>query len=100
MNIETSAKKMADVLGEAVVQGTFKKLVQIEVAKCLRKMDKLKEELVPYEKRFEMSSHEAWTEYRNGKLGDDGDIMEWMMLFENFQALEKQHDRLMEINRQ
>ncbi|MCD6297795.1 MAG: hypothetical protein J7M30_11645 [Deltaproteobacteria bacterium] len=100
MNIETSAKKMADVLGEAVVQETLKKLIQIEMAKCLRKMDKLEQELVPYEKRFEMSSHEAWTEYRNGKLGDDGDIMEWMMLFENFQALEKQHDRLMEINRQ
>ncbi|OPX35063.1 MAG: hypothetical protein B1H12_09450 [Desulfobacteraceae bacterium 4484_190.2] len=100
MNIETTAKKMADVLGEAVVQETLKKLIQIEMAKCLRKMGKLEQELVPYEKRFEMSSHEAWTEYRNGKLGDDGDIMEWMMLFENFQALEKQHDRLMEINRQ
>jgi hypothetical protein len=69
MNIETSAKKMADVLGEAVVQGAFKKLVQIEVAKCLRQMDRLKKELAPYEKRFEM-------------------------------ALEKQHDRLMEINQQ
>ena len=47
-----------------------------------------------------MSSHGVWTEYPNGKLGDDGDIMEWIMLFENFQALEKQHDRLMEINQQ
>ena len=100
MNIETRAKKMADVLGEAVVQGTFKKLVQIEIAKCLRQMDRLKEELAPYEKRFEMGNHEAWTEYRNGKLVDDGDIMEWMMLFENYQALEKQHDRLKEINQQ
>jgi len=98
MNIETSAKKMADILGEAVVQRTFIKLVQIEVEKCLRQIDKLKEELVPYEKRFGMNSQEAWTEYQKGKLGDDGDIMEWMMLFENYRALEKQHDRLMEIN--
>ena len=98
MNIETRAKKMADVLGEAVVQRTFIKLVQIEVEKCLRQMDKLKEELLPYEKRFEMNSQEAWTEYQNGKLGDDGDIMEWMMLFENYRALQRQHDRLTAIN--
>jgi len=91
---------MADVLGEALVQRRFIKLVQIEAAKCLRKMDKLKEELVLYEKRFGMNSQEAWTEYRNGKLGDDGDIMEWMMLFENYRALQKKHDRLMEINQQ
>ena len=100
MNIETSAKKLADVLGEAVIRGTFKKLVQIEVEKCLRQMDKLKDEFVPYEKRFGINSHEAWIKYRNGKLGDDGDIMEWMMLFENYRALQKQHDRLMEIDSQ
>ena len=98
MNIETRAKKMADVLGEAVVQRTFIKLVQIEVEKCLRQMNKLKEELVPHEKRFRMNSQEAWAAYQNGKLGDDDDIMEWMMLFENYQALQKQHDRLKEIN--
>ncbi|MEA3359586.1 MAG: hypothetical protein U9R17_09325 [Thermodesulfobacteriota bacterium] len=98
MSIETSAKKMADVLGEAVVQSTFKKLVQIDVEKSLRQMDKLKEELVPYEKRFGMNSQKAWTEYQNGKLGDDGDIMEWMMLFENYRTLQRQHDRLTEIN--
>jgi len=98
MNIETRAKKMADVLGEAVVQRTFIKLVQIEVEKYLRQMDKLKEELVPYEKRFGLNSQEAWTEYQNGKLGDDGDIMEWMMLFENYRALQRQYDRLTEIN--
>lgn len=100
MNIETRARKMANVLGEAVLQGTFKKLVQIEVEKCLRRMDGLKKEFAPYEKRFGMSTGEAWNEYQNGKLGDDGDVMEWMMLFENYRALQEQYDRLTEIDSQ
>lgn len=98
MNIETRAKRVADVLGEAVVRGTFSKLVQIEVGKCLRQMEKLKEELAIYEKRFGMDSQRAWVEYQKGKLSDDGDIMEWMMLFENFRALVRQNDRLSEID--
>lgn len=32
-----------------------------------------------------------------GTLGDDGDIMEWMMLFENYLALEKHHKRITEM---
>jgi hypothetical protein len=98
MNIETRAKRVADVLGEAVVQSTFSKLVEIEVGKCLRQMESLKEELAIYEKRFGMDSQRAWVEYQKGKLGDDGDIMEWMMLFENFRALVKQNDRLSQID--
>jgi hypothetical protein len=98
MNIETRAKRVADVLGEAVVQGTFSKLVEIEVGKCLRQMEKLKEELTHYERQFGMDSPRAWVEYQKGKLGDDGDIMEWMMLFENYQALKRQNDRLSQID--
>ena len=98
MNIETRAKRVADVLGEAIVQGTFNKLVQIEVGKCLRQMERLKGELAPYESRFAMDSGGAWVEYQKGKLGDDGDVMEWMMLFENYQALQKQYDRLTQID--
>ena len=98
MNIETRAKKVADVLGDAIVQGTFNKLVQIEVGKCLRQMAKLKEELALYERRFGMDSQGAWVEYQKGKVGDDGDIIEWMMLFENYQALERQYDRLEQLD--
>ena len=52
-------------------------------------MEKLKEELTHYERQLGMDSQKAWSEYQKGKLGDDGDIMEWMMLFENYQALER-----------
>ena len=94
MNIETRARKMANVLGEGVVHGTFKKFVQIEIEKCLMRIDGLKKEFAPYEKRFGMSTQEAWNKYQNGKLGDDGNVMEWMMLFENYRALQEQYDRL------
>jgi len=65
--------------------------------RCFQKIEKLREELAPFEERFGMSSQEAWTAFQNGKLGDDGDIMEWMMLFENFLALQKQLNRIGEI---
>lgn len=98
MNIGTHAKRVADILGDAAVHGMFSKLVQIEVGRCLRKKERLKEELALYEKRFGMDSQRAWVEYQKGKLSDDGDIMEWMMLFENFRALVRQNDRLSQID--
>ncbi|MDZ7697283.1 MAG: hypothetical protein U5R49_10285 [Deltaproteobacteria bacterium] len=61
-------------------------------------MEKLKEELALYERRFGMNSQGAWVAYQKGELGDDGDIMEWMMLFENYRALERQNDRLSQID--
>ena len=100
MNIETRVRKMRNVLGDAVVQSTFKKLAQIELEKCLRRMDKLKAELTQYEERFQMSSQEAWKKYQEGKLGDNEDVMEWMMLFENYRTFQRQCERITEIDTQ
>ena len=61
-------------------------------------MERLKGELALYERRFGMDSQGVWVEYQKGKLCDDGDIMEWMMLFKNYQALERQYDRLTQID--
>ncbi|MDM8526017.1 hypothetical protein QUF80_21805 [Desulfococcaceae bacterium HSG8] len=97
MNLETRSRKIADIMGEAVVHSTLKKMAQIEMGKCLRKMEHLKKKLAPFEKRFATDSRDAWTAYQNGKLGDDGDIMEWMMLFENLMALQKQYERIREV---
>ncbi len=40
----------------------------------------------------------AWEEFQSGKLGDDTDIIEWMMLYENYLALEKQRNRITGVN--
>jgi hypothetical protein len=100
MSVETQARKAADVLGEEVVQGTISKLVQIERERCLRQIEKLRQDLALFEGRFGKSSQTAWQEYRDGKLGDDADIMEWVMLIENLRSLQTQLDRMADIQEQ
>ncbi|MBW1701129.1 MAG: hypothetical protein JRJ11_10640 [Deltaproteobacteria bacterium] len=69
-------------------------IAQIERDKCLQKINQVKKELAPFEKRFKMSSEKAWIEFQNGKLGDDGDVMEWMMLYENLLEFEEHYYRI------
>jgi len=97
MSVETQARKAADVLGEEVVQGTISKLVQIERERCLRQIEKLRQEIDVFEGRLGKSSQKVWQEYQDGKLGDDADIMEWVMLIENLLSLQAQFDRMAEI---
>lgn len=97
MDIEVHARRAAEVLGEEVVQGTISKLVQIEREKCLRQVDKIKEGIGAFESRFGKNSDRVWQEYQDGKLGDDADIMEWVMLIENLRALQAQCDRMPQI---
>ena len=97
MNIETSFKQITDVLGMSIVQETLKKLTQLELEKYKTQMEKVKSELIPFERRFGKISQVAWEEFQRGKLGDDMDIMEWMMLYENYLALEKQYKCLIEV---
>ena len=97
MSVETQARKAADVLGEEVVQGTINKLVQIERERCLRQIEKLRQEIDVFEGGLGKSSQKVWQEYQDGKLGDDADIMEWVMLIENLRSLQAQFDRMAEI---
>lgn len=92
MSVETQARKAADVLGEEVVQGTISKLVQIERERCLRQVERLRREIHVFEDRFGNSSQQAWEQYQGGKLGDDADVMEWMMLVQSLRSLEAQLD--------
>ncbi len=89
---------LADIVGISLVQETLKKLAVIEADKYALQMNRIKAELIPFENRFGKNSRTAWDEFQSGKLGDDGDIMEWMMLFENYLALEKHYKRITEIN--
>ena len=90
--------KVINILGEPVVFEAIAKLLQIEKEKCLKKICRLKSELIQYEKQFSISSKEAWTEYQKGALGDDFDVMEWMALFQNFMSFQEQYDRMTEFN--
>ncbi|CAN2041404.1 conserved hypothetical protein [Candidatus Magnetomoraceae bacterium gMMP-15] len=87
-------EQIVSILGEALVMDTFVKLVQIEKEKCLRKIEKLKLELSQFEKKFDISSEDAWIKYQIGEFGDDFDVMEWMALFENLLAFKGQYERI------
>jgi hypothetical protein len=97
MDVEAKAKKAAEVLGEGVVRSTISKLVQIERERCLGQMERLKEGIGVFESRFGKKSEQALQEYQDGKLGDEADIMEWVMLIENLYSLKAQCDRVAEI---
>lgn len=98
MNIEARVEKIRDVLGDTVIAGTFRKLAQIELEKCKRLQGRLKSELKPYEDRFKMTSEKAWMAYQEGKIGDEADIMEWMMVYKNFLALEARSKKIRDID--
>jgi hypothetical protein len=98
MGLEANVKKMRTVLGDAVIASTFKKLAEIELEKCRRLQGRLKGEIGPFERRFKMTSEHAWAVFQEGKLGDDGDVMEWMMLYKNYLALEDQCKKIQEID--
>ncbi len=87
-------QQLTTVLDESLVLNTMTKLAQIEGAKCLRRIEKVRLELARYETQFAMTSEEAWKKYQIGKLGDDFDVMEWMALFENVRALQEYYTRI------
>ena len=68
-------------------------MADIEIKHCMLNIEKLRKELLPFEKRFQMTSAEAWEKYNNGLLGDDIDIMEWMGLYESCLAHEAMGQR-------
>ena len=94
MGIEHQVKELSNILGEPRIRNTLKKLAEIEAGKCTRKIEKIRNELSTFEKRFEMSSEKAWEEFNKGKLGDSADIMEWMALYENLLNFQDQYDRI------
>lgn len=97
MKTQQQIQQITAVLGETRVLETMTKLAQIEEAKCLRRIERVKTELHRYEQQFSISSDEAWKKYQAGELGDDFDVMEWMALFENLKALQGYYTRIINL---
>ncbi len=94
MNTAAGIDEFASLFGKKRVQGTLKKMADIEISHCLLNIHKARERLIPFENRFQMDSDEAWKKYRKGELGDDIEVMEWMGLYENCLAFEQQLERI------
>ena len=94
MNTDTRIDEFSSLFGEKRVKGTLKKMADIEINHCLLNIKKAREVLLPFEKRFQITSEDAWKKYSKGELGDDIDIMEWIGLYENCLAFEQQLERI------
>lgn len=94
MNIETRVREFADILGESRIIQALSKLAEIEARRCQKKIEYIRHELIPFEKRFNMTSDSAWISFENGELGDGADIMEWMGLYENLTDFQNYYNRL------
>jgi len=94
MNTDIGMDEFAALFGKQRVKSTLKKMADIEINHCRLNLAKARTALHPFEKRFKMSSKDAWEKYNRGDLGDDLDIMEWMGLYENCLSFEKQLQRI------
>ena len=68
MHTQQQIRQFTEVLGEALVLNTMRKLAQIEGATCLRRIERLQEELAHYEHQFKMKSEEAGHTIKAGDL--------------------------------
>ncbi len=98
MNLEHQILELTGILGEPRIRSTFRKLAEIEAGRCLKKIEQIKRELMPFEKHLQMSSEDAWNLFISGKLGDDMDIMEWMGLCENLSDFQDYYNRIQKSN--
>ena len=96
MQTDAAIEEFSSLFGEQRVKSTLRKMADIEISHCRLDLKKAREALRPFEDRFQMASRDAWEKYNSGRLGDDLDIMEWMGLYENCLALERQLNRIKE----
>jgi len=94
MNLEIQIRELTDIFGELKIRNTLKKLAEIEAGRFSKKIRQVRNELLLFEERFQMTSEEAWSQFNSGKLGDDMDIMEWMGLYENLLDFQDCHNRI------
>ncbi len=94
MNLEIQIQELTDIFGELKIKNTLRRLAEIESRRCSEKIRQVRNELLLFEERFQMTSEEAWNQYNSGKLGDSMDIMEWMGLYENLMDFQDCHNRI------
>ena len=56
-------------------------------------LDALVRSLSTYEKRYQKSSSEFYTQYKSGKLGDSKDFIEWAGDYQHYMDLKREIER-------
>ena len=90
MSVAEKKIEMLEQIGAGpILERTLSKLIAIQIARYRMAIEQLRPDLAVFEKRFNMSSEACYAEFTAGTLGDDGDIFEWVSLYENVLLYQK-----------
>ena len=68
---------------EALADQTLRKLIHLQLQKYEKQLAEVRRELEPFERQYGMTSEEGQQRFLTGELGDAGDVMEWMGLYDD-----------------
>ena len=68
---------------EALADQTLRKLIHLQLQKYEKQLAEVQRELDPFERQYGLTSEEGHQRFLAGELGDSGDVMEWMGLYED-----------------
>lgn len=95
MNVAEKKIEVLEQIGAGpILERTLSKLIAIQVARYRMAIEQIQPDLEEFESRFNMSSEECYTQFTAGTLGDDGDIFEWISMYENVLLYQKRLDLL------
>jgi hypothetical protein len=90
MQIAEKKLKILEEIGAGdVIERTLDKLVSIQISRYQMAIQQITPDLKAFERQFEMSSEECYSRFNSGEMGDDGDIFEWVSLYENVLLYQK-----------
>ncbi len=67
----------------ALADHTLQKLIHLELQKYEKQLAEVRRELEPFERQYGLTSEEGRQRFLTGELGDAGDVMEWMGLYDD-----------------
>ena len=68
---------------EALADQTLRKLIHLQLQKYEKQLAEVQRELVPFERHYGVTSEEGHQRFLAGELGDSGEVMEWMGLYDD-----------------
>lgn len=68
---------------EALADHALRKVIHLQLQKYEKQLADMRRELEPFEQQYGMTSEEGHQSFLAGELGDAGDVMEWMGLYDD-----------------
>lgn len=67
---------------DIVIKNTIAKIMDYKAKKYDEQINRLNKDLKKYEKKYKKESASFYKEFKNGKLGDSMDFIEWSSLYQ------------------